>query len=167
MDITNHNWYVFYTRPNTEKVVCKELLRMKYEVFLPMVKTLHRWKNRQNKLVSKVLFPGYIFVRTAESEIFNIEHAPNIVYCVRCGERSAVVPERDINCIEQMLDLGQEVFSEHDFAEGEHVRVVRGPLAGYEGILIKRRRKARFCIQLKDIKQYVCIDIRASILEKA
>lgn len=87
---------------------------MHYEAFLPLVKTLNHWKNRQNKLVSKVLFPGYVFVRSAESEIFNIEQIPKIVYCVRCGERPAVVPDRDIKCIEQMLTLGQEVFSEHD-----------------------------------------------------
>ena len=167
MDNTNNNWYVFYTRPNSEKVVCAELLNRQYYAFLPVVKTLHRWKNRQNKIVSKVLFPGYIFVRTTGSEIFNIEQIPKIVYCVRCGERPAIVPDRDIKCIKEMLALGQEVFSGNDFAEGENVRVVRGPLAGYEGKLIKQSGKARFCIQLNDIKQCACIDIRASMLEKA
>ena len=107
MDNTNNNWYVFYTRPRSEKVVCTELLKRKYYVFLPVVKTLHRWKNRQNKIVSKLLFPGYIFVRTTGFEIFNIEQIPKIVYCVRCGERPAIVPDRDIQCIEQMLAMGQ------------------------------------------------------------
>lgn len=167
MRITNNNWYVFYTRPNTEKVVYNELLKRRYDAFLPMVKTLHRWKNRQKKIVSKVLFPGYIFVRTTESEIFNIEQVPRIVYCVKSGDRPSIVPGRDINCIEQMLALGLEVFTEHNFTEGEHVRVVRGPLAGYEGLLIKQRGKARFCIQLNDIEQCACIDISASMLEKA
>ncbi len=167
MGNTNNNWYVFYTRPNAEKAVCNELLIRQYDAFLPMVKTLHRWKNRQNKIVSKVLFPGYIFVRTTESEIFNIEQVPRIVYCVKSGDRPSIVPGRDINCIELMLSLGQEVFTEHDFTEGERVRVARGPLAGYEGILIKQKGKARFCIQLQDIKQCACIDIRVSMLEKA
>ena len=167
MGNTNNNWYVFYTRPNAEKVVCNELLIKKYDAFLPMVKTLHRWKNRQKKIVSKVLFPGYIFVRTTESEIFNIEQVPRIVYCVKSGDRPSIVPGRDINCIEQMLSLGQEVFTEHDFTEGEHVRVIRGPIAGYEGVLIKRKGKYRFGVELSDIKQCASIDIQVSMLEKA
>ncbi|HUW93660.1 MAG TPA: UpxY family transcription antiterminator [Bacteroidales bacterium] len=167
MGNTNNNWYVFYTRPNAEKVVCNELLKRQYDAFLPMVKTLHRWKNRQNKIVSKVLFPGYIFVRTVESEIFNIVQTPKIVFCVKSGDRPGVVPDRDIKCIEQMLGLGLEVFTEYDFTEGEHVRVVRGPLVGYEGVLIKRNGKYRFGVQLNDIKQCAFIDISASMLEKA
>lgn len=166
MDIANTNWYVFYTHPRSEKVVFEELLKLHYCAFLPLVKTLHRWKNRQNKMVSKVLFPGYIFVKTTLSRINSIEHNPKIVYCVRSNQRPAVVPERDIECIEQMLALDQEVYTGHDFDEGEHVRVVRGPLAGYEGILITHRGKHRFCIQLKDIRQCACIDIHSSMLEK-
>ena len=167
MESTNTNWYVFYTRPNTEKVVFNELLKRQYDVFLPMVKTLNHWNNRQKKIVSKVLFPGYIFVKTNGIGILNIEMLQRVVYCVRCGERPAVVPDRDIKCIEQMVILGQEIYTEPGFTGGEHVRVARGPLKGFEGILIKRRGKSRFCIQLNDIKQCACIDIQASMLEKA
>jgi transcription antitermination factor NusG len=166
MDNANTNWYVFYTRPRSEKVVCNELLKRHYYAFLPQVRTLNRWKNRQNKMISRVLFPGYIFVKTSTPEILIIEQIPKIVYCVRCGHRPAVVPEKDIECIEHMLNLDQDVFTDHDFEEGEHARVVKGPLSGYEGILTHRRGKTRFCIQLKDIKQCACIYIQTSVLEK-
>lgn len=166
MSAANNHWYVFYTCPNAEKVVCNELLKKDYDVFLPVVKTLSQWKNRQKKSVSKVLFRGYIFVRTTESEIYNIVHIPKIVYCVKIGERPAVVPDRDIKCIEQMLGLGQKIFAEHDFAEGEHVRVTGGPLKGYEGLLIQRKGKCRFGVLFNDIKQCACIDINVAMLEK-
>jgi transcription antitermination factor NusG len=166
MGDANNNWYVFYTRPNAEKVVYNELLQRRYDVFLPLVRTLRRWRNRQTKIVLRVLFRGYIFVRTVESEIYNLEHTSRIVYCVRSGERPAVVPEGVIRCIEQMLDLGQGVFAEHNFSGGERVRVVRGPLAGHEGILIRRKGRSRFGVQLSDIKQCACIDISVSMLEK-
>jgi transcription antitermination factor NusG len=163
---TGNNWYAFYTCPNREKVACNELLKRQYDVFLPLVKTLSRWQNRQKKKISKVLFPGYIFVRTVEAEIYKIVQIPQIVRCVKCGDRPAVVPDRDIRCIELMVDLGQEVFTAQDFAEGEHVRVVRGPLTGYVGILIRRKGRNRFGVQLSDIKQCACIDISVSMLEK-
>jgi transcription antitermination factor NusG len=166
MDNTVRNWYVFYTRPNSEKVVYNKLLKRTYDVFLPMVKTVNHWNNRQRKIVSKVLFPGYIFVKTIRAGIPGIEQLPGVVYCVRCGDRPAIVPDRDMMCIEQMVTLGQEVYTVRDFNMGEHVRVVSGPLTGFEGILVKRRGKSRFCIQLKDIEQCACIDIYSSMLEK-
>lgn len=167
MGNANTNWYVFYTRPRSEKVVCNELIKRHYYAFLPLVKTLRRWKNRQNKMVSKVLFPGYIFVRTTGTEICSIEQIPQIVYCVRNSQRPAIVPDKDIDCIVRMLAIDEQVFTENDFCEGECARVIRGPLAGYEGILVKRKGRFRFCIQLKDIKQCASIEIHASMLEKA
>ena len=162
----NNNWYVFYTRPNAEKVVYNELLSRQYDVFLPVVKTLHQWKNRQRKFVSKVLFRNYIFVRITEYEIFTIVHIPKIIFCVKCGDRYSVVPDRDIKCIEKLLNLGQEIFKEYDFSEGEHVKVIWGPLTGFEGLLIKNKGKNRFGVLFGGIKQCACIDIDVAILEK-
>ena len=166
MDTLNYNWYVFYTYPNAEKVVCKELLKRQYEVFLPMVRTLRKWRNRQRKLISEVLFPGYIFVRTAEPQIFNIIQISKIVKCVKSGDRPGIVPEKDIRCISLMLGLGKEIFVEYGFSEGEQVEVVRGPLSGHKGILVKRKGKDRFGIQLNDINQCAYIEIHTSMLKK-
>ena len=163
---TDTNWYVFYTRPNAEKVVYNELKKRDFNAFLPLVKTLRVWKNRQKKYILRVLFRSYVFVCTRESEIYNITRVRGIVRCVRCGDRFSIVPEKDISAIEQMLATGQQIYAEHDFAEGEHVRVTSGPLAGCVGLLIKRKGKHRFGIVFDDIKQCACIDIDVSILEK-
>ena len=162
----NYNWYVFYTYPNAEKVVYKELLRRQYNAFLPMVKALHKWKNRQKKVVSEVLFPGYILVKTTEPETFNIVQIPKIIKCVKSGDHPGIVPCRDIKCIKLMLELGQKIFVEHGFSGGEQVKVTRGPLSGYKGILVKRKGKNRFGIQLNDLNQCAYIEIPASMLEK-
>jgi len=166
MKTANYNWYVFYTRPNAEKVVYNELLNRHYDAFLPLVKTLHRWKNRQRKFVSKVLFRGYVFVRTAEHEIFNIIHIPKIIFCVKCGDRYSVLRDKDVKCLEQMLVLTHDIYKELDFADGERVMVTKGPLTGYEGMLFKRKGKNRFGVLFDDIKQCACIDIDAAMLEK-
>ena len=166
MDNTNYNWYVFYTYPNAEKVVYRELLRRQYNVFLPMVKALHRWKNRQKKMVAEILFPGYVFVRTTEPETFNIVQIPKIIKCVKSGDRPGIVPDKDIKCIKLMLDLGQDLFVEHGFTGGEQVKVVRGPLSGHKGILVKRKGKNRFGIRLNEIHQSAYIEIRTCMLEK-
>jgi len=166
MNAANNNWYVFYTRPNAEKSVSRALFKKHYDAFLPVLKAVHLWRNRQRKIVYVVLFPGYVFVRTEESEILNIEMIPGIVRCVKYGSRYCIVPDRDIRCIEQMLALGQQIYAEHDFTEGERVIVIKGPLTGYEGLLIKRQGQDRFGVLFDDINQCVCIDMNIKYLKR-
>ena len=165
-DNADMNWYVFYTRSNAEKAVYNELLRKNYNVFLPMVKTLRVWKNRQKKIISKVVFRSYIFVRTTETEISIIIKTPNIVNCVRFGDKYSIVPDSDIKCITQMLSLGRELYAGQNYSEGEHVKVVNGPLEGCEGLLLKQKDKYSFGILLNDIKQCACVDIDISMIRR-
>ena len=160
------HWYVFYTAPRAEKAVNDELHQRGYESFLPLHKTFRVWKNRQRKMIYNPLFPGYIFARSKENEIYNILQTPKICTCIKCDNKPSAVPEKIIEGIRLMLGLEQDIFVEHDFTEGEHVRIVQGPLSGYQGILVKKKGKCRFGIQLKEINQVVSIDIQASMLER-
>lgn len=71
------NWFVFYTRPRTERIIQLELVSRNFEVFLPVTKTLNIWKNRQKKLIWHVLFPNYIFVKACLCELYRITYTPN------------------------------------------------------------------------------------------
>jgi len=160
------NWYVFYTCPRAEKVVRQELIYRGYEVFLPAYKTLSYWKNRQKKMIEKVLFPGYIFVYTEPYELYNISGTPKVVTYINCAGKPSVVPQKDIEAIKMMLSLPEDITVETDFYEGDRVKIMYGPLAGYEGILIEQKGKQKFGIQIKDINQTVFIEIKTPVLEK-
>ncbi|NVO12133.1 MAG: UpxY family transcription antiterminator [Bacteroidales bacterium] len=160
------NWFIFYTAPRAEKFVYQELLKKKYEVFLPMAKTLRIWKNRQKKIIDQVLFPSYIFVKTEEFELHTIKQIPKIVTYIHCAGKPSIIRQKDIECIKTMLQLNQEVTVEENFSEGEQVKVLYGPLAGHSGILVKQKGKTRFGIKLEDINQTFFIDICTSMLEK-
>ena len=160
------NWYVFYTAPRAEKVVYKELCHQDFEVFLPITKTIRVWKNRQRKLIDQVLFPNYIFVNTEEKYLHRICQIPRVSTFIQCGGIPCKINLKCIEAIKGILDLQQEVSVEPDFNEGENVRIVYGPLAGYEGILTKHKSRTRFGIQLKEINQTVLIDICQTYLEK-
>lgn len=160
------NWYVFYTCPRAEKIVYHDLIEKKYEAFLPVVKTLRIWKNRQRKFIEIPLFPGYIFVNTLIHEVYNIKRLPKIATCVMTGDKPSVVSCDDIDVIKKMLSLEQDVEVSTEFFEGEKVKIVYGPLAGHNGILIKQKGKTRFGIQLKEINHTVLIDICTNVLDK-
>jgi len=62
--------------------------------------------------------------------------------------------------------IEQEVIVDTKFYEGEKVKIICGPLMGYEGLLIKQNGKTRFGIQLTGINQTAIIDINARFLSK-
>ncbi len=160
------NWYVLYTSPRAEKVVQQELDFRGYEVFLPITKKLRVWKNRQKKMVDQVLFPSYIFVHTEERYLHKICQTPKIMTFINCGGKASKINIKCIEGIKQMLNLKQEISVEANFSEGEEVRIIQGPLMGYEGVLIKQKSKTRFGIRLQEINQTVFIDICTSMVEK-
>jgi transcription antitermination factor NusG len=160
------NWYVFYTFPKAERVVHQELAKRDYEVFLPKTKSLRIWKNRQKKWIDQILFPGYIFVNTQQSEIYTIARVSKIVTYLHCGGKPSIIPAKEIEGIKGMLNLNQDISVEIDFCEGERVKIIQGPLTGYEGILVKKNGKTKFGIQLKEINHTIFIDMHNSVLKK-
>ena len=163
---SKRNWYVFYTTPRSEKIIQQELSYQGYEVFLPITKTLRVWKNRQRKMIDQVLFPSYIFVNTEESYLHKICQTPKVMTFLHCAGKPSTINLKCIEGIKRMLNLEQEITVESIFSEGEKVRIIYGPLIGYEGILVKQKSKTRFGLQLEEINQTVFIDICTSVLEK-
>lgn len=166
MFVPEQEWYVFYTFPKAEKIVYKELQQRQYDSFLPLCKTINVWKNRQKKIIYKVLFPGYIFVKTRETEIYKVLQIPKICTCIKSGSKPSIVPEKDIECIRQMLTLKENISTDYDFIINEHVRITNGPLVGYKGVLVRQNGKYRFGVQLREINQVVTVDIHASMIER-
>lgn len=160
------NWYVFYTAPRAEKVAQRELSNRGYDVFLPVLKTFRIWNNRQKKSIDRVLFPSYIFVNTEESYLYKICQLPKIITYIHCSGKPSKIDHKCIEGIKRILNLDQEISIETNFSEGEKVRLISGPLAGYEGILLKQQSKTRFGVQLKEINQTVFIDVSISLVEK-
>lgn len=160
------NWYVFYTAPRAEKIVQRELTIKGYDVFLPITKSLRIWNNRQRKIIDKVLFPSYIFVNTQERYLHKICKTSKISTFIHCGGKPSTINCECIEGIKRMLNLDQEILIVPNFSEGENVRIIGGPLAGYEGILMKQQSKTKFGIQLKEINQTVFIDVCTSVVER-
>ena len=163
---TSKLWCVFYTYPRAEKIANEELIKNSYETFLPTMKTLKVWKNRQKKEIDRVLFPGYIFVNVCMSEIFNVLKMSKIVSYVKYDRKPALIRQSEIDKIKTLIGLSPNISVISDFTINEKVRVISGPLYGYEGILILQKGKTRFGLQINEINQTVFIEVNANIIEK-
>ncbi len=164
--VLEKNWYVFYTLPRAEKIAFNEISIKGHEVFLPTVKEIRLWKNRQKKWIDRVLMPGYIFVYTSHDQLFDVQNIPKIVTFIHCGGKPSIIKPQEIDAIKNMIDMDASVSVDTIFCKGDPVRVVKGPLTGYEGILTNLKGKNRFGIMLEQINQTILVDINVSMLEK-
>ena len=158
------HWYALYTNPRHEKVVARQLKERCVENFLPLYRTWHRWKDRR-KQVELALFPGYVFVRIEEQDKLHVLRVPGAVNLVSFNGKLAAVPEPEIKALRNALD--NEVCAEPCpyLRVGRKVRVVRGPMAGAEGILSRKKDKSRVVISVEVLMRSVALEIDGTDLE--
>jgi len=156
-------WYALYTRSRFEKKMLSELTDRRIEVFLPMREILSRWKDRK-KRIWVPLFPGYLFVNyvdTSENR-FRILNVPGAVRFVGFEGHPDPVPEDQILSVRRFLETSIAVDPYPYVQVGSRVEVIAGPLKGIRGLLVEKRGKFRFVIQVDLIRQSVSVEINTS-----
>jgi transcription antitermination factor NusG len=157
-------WVAVYTVTRHEKAVARQLEERRIETFLPLYRSLHRWKDRK-KEVELPLFPSYVFVKIAARNKLPVLQVPGVVSIVTFNGEMAALPEQDISALRNGLD--HQVCAEPCpyLKVGKRVRVVRGPMAGAEGILSRKKDKYRFVISVDVLMRSVALEVDASDLE--
>ena len=158
------HWYAIYTTARHEKVVARQLGERSIETFLPLYRSLHRWKDRR-KLIESALFPSYVFVRIAIEDRLRVLEVPGVVNIVGSKGHFPPLPEQEITALRNGLE--NQVYAEpHPYLKvGRKVRVVRGPMTGAEGILIRKKDKYRVVISLDVLMRSVALEIDGGDLE--
>ena len=133
-------WYVLRTKPHKERPVYQMLLQEEeLDVYFPALKV-----QPVNPRASKIrpYFPGYMFVYIDLDEQGDdaLRWTPGTRGLVRFGGVPAPVPENLIVELQKRLAELQEKGGqpENEFQQGDKVRIVDGPLAGYDAIFDTR-----------------------------
>ena len=168
-DLTDHSesragWWAIYTRHQHEHIV-RDLLGAKgLEAFLPTCDITRQWKDRK-KIVNMPLFPGYLFVRPQPDARLRIITTPGVHMILTRGEQMAVVPDGDIQNIKRAVEAALPI-EPHPFLRcGETVRVVRGPMQGVSGILLRRKNDLRLVVGVELLAQSAAIEVGSQDLE--
>lgn len=150
-------WYALYTHPRHERVVQQQLRQRDIDCFLPFYNSVRRWKDRRKEL-QMPLFPGYLFVHVALKQRFQILPLPGVVGFVSFGSRPAELAESEISMLRNGLDYSRA--QPHPYLRvGRRVRVHSGPVAGLEGILIRRKDKLRVVVSVHLIQRSIAVEI--------
>ena len=171
MELTStQHWYVAHTRVNQEFIIKAKLDELGVENFLPQ-DTRVRETPVGRKQIRVPLIHGMIFIRTDRDTSFSLinDHFLRIVYLKDIGGRhSLVIPDKQMADFMFVLDVagsGVEVLNK-DLKQGDRVRVVKGPLAGLEGELIRVRGHKRVVIRIEGVASIATTYIPGSHLER-
>lgn len=157
-------WWALYTRHQHEKNVASVLSGKGEETFLPLYESLRHWKDRSKKLWLP-LFPGYVFIREAPERRLQVVSTPGIHMIVSRGDQFAVIADAEIESLRIALDGPSRVEPHPYLQSGERVRVIRGPLEGLQGILVRRKSLCRLVLSVEMLAQSACVEVNACDIE--
>jgi transcription antitermination factor NusG len=153
-------WYALRTRSRHEKRVEEQLRARGIEPFLPQVERWRQWKDRR-KLVTFPLFPGYCFARFALADRVAVLSNSGVAQIVGNLAGPVPVPEGEIEAVRRLVTCTLP-YDPHPYLEaGMLVEVIRGPLEGIRGMLIRKGARARLVIRVTLIHQAASVELDA------
>ena len=150
-------WYAARTRPRHEKSVARQLTDRNLISFVPLYRSVRRWKDRQKEL-QLPLFPGYCFVQMLLDQRLRVLQVPGVIDLVSFQGRPALVPDAEIEALRRTLDGVQ--FRPHPYLRvGRRVRIEHGPMGGIEGFFVRRKDRTRVVISISLIQRSVAVEV--------
>ncbi len=160
------SWHALYTSPRHEKCVAGQIERHGIACFLPLYRSVRRWKDRRKEL-DLVLFPGYVFVRVAPQKRLQVLQCSGAVRLVTFNGQPAVLPESEIESLRNRLSSSGN-FEPHPYLRvGRRVRVRSGPMEGLEGIIQRKKDRCRVIFTIELIMRSVAVEVDEADVELA
>jgi transcription elongation factor/antiterminator RfaH len=157
-------WYAVSVRPRHEKLVVRHLEHQGLNCFLPVYRSVRRWKDRRKEL-DMALFPGYVFVNLDARDRSGVLRAPGVLRFVTFQGQPAAVPDSEIRALESSMSAGLRPQPHPYLHQGRKVRVKRGPLMGAEGIMIRRKDRFRLVLSIDLIMRSVMFEVDEADVE--
>ena len=155
-------WHVLWTHSHCEQMVSDQLSARGFHPFLPQIDV---WSVRagRRRLIRAPMFPGYLFLNDAldKGGHGEVRKARGLARILGEGwDRLAVVPEAEVAAIRRLAGSRVPAFAHPYLREGRRVRIVSGPLADVEGILVRSRpEKGLLVLSVHLLQRSVAVEV--------
>lgn len=162
---TEGRWYVLYTCARHEKRVAEQIEQRNIRCFVPVYRSVRRWKDRRRQL-ELALFPGYVFVHIALKDRLCVLQVTGVVRFVSCNGQPVPLTDGEMESMKNGLASGASGKPHPYLTAGRRVRVRAGPLAGMQGILVRRKEGFRLVLSIDLIMQSVMLEVDEADIER-
>ena len=157
-------WYAAYTWANHEKRVADQFVERTVEHFLPTFESIRRWRDRRMR-IQQPLFSGYIFVRLALQDRLRVLQVPSVVRLVSFNGQPAALSDQEIDTLRKSLIPELGALPHPYLRVGRRVRIVKGPLYGAEGVVVRKKNGFRFVLLMDLIMRAASVDVDAADIQ--
>ena len=164
VSIARHCWFAVHVKTRYEKSTDLALRTKGYETFLPIRRCRRYWSDR-TKQIDLPLFPGYLFCRVPSTDWLPILKTPGVLQIV--GRRGLPVPvvDTEMDAIRTLVNSAVKLELWPYLTVGRPVRILHGPLAGLEGVVIDSKPPQRLVVSLHILKRSVAAEIEHAWVE--
>ncbi len=157
---TGRAWYALRVRARSEQQIGNVLTTKEFTCFAP---TLGRTRIHGSRIeqIREAAFPGYLFCRFDLSERLRVLNAPGVQYIVGTTKVPQPLEDSVILSLQSTFASDRKVSPTAYLCGGDPVRVVRGPLTGVTGVLIRLHGKDQLVISVDLLQRSVSVEIDA------
>jgi len=158
----SNDWYLLYTRPNSEKKVFCALYENEIESFLPTERTL-RLRCDRRKYVESPLFPSYVFVCPKNVQEYYYSLAINgALHYVKTAGKIAIVQKSLVENLKVAMSSRSSMeVSQANFTPGTKLIIKDGVLAGICGEMVQFNGKRKILLRVDLLRRNVLINLQA------
>ncbi|MHC4656005.1 MAG: transcription termination/antitermination protein NusG [Planctomycetota bacterium] len=156
-------WWVAHTKSRNEKALAQDLIRKDISYFLPMSWRVRRIRKRTVRSLLP-LFSGYLFFCGQESERTELRRTNRVANIIEVKDQAGFVNE--LLQIEQALRVGAPLSPHKYIKAGQRYRIIAGPLADLQGIVVKTKNATRLVLQINMLGQAASVEIDTDMIEK-
>jgi transcription antitermination factor NusG len=162
---SGNHWWIGHTKSRMEKAFAWDLLRRHVPYFLPMNQRTMFSGGRKRRVLLP-LFSSYVFIYGDDEARATALMTNRLCRLIRVVEQQALTCE--LEAIERGLESNLPIDPYPFAAVGRRCRVVGGPMAGTEGIVVERNAKSsRLVLFVQMLGQGAAVEIDTDLLEPA
>jgi len=159
-------WYAVQTSYRCEQRVAQALTTKGFQIYLPLLKEIHQWKDRR-KIIDVPAFSGYLFVHYEPSlrNRVRVLETSGIVRLLGGNHAPSQVSDIEIDAVRRTLSSGVDCNRCDALTPGTIVRVMRGPLAGVQGRLVRIKNSLRLVVAISVFSQAISAELGMNDVE--
>jgi transcription antitermination factor NusG len=162
----SYYWFAIQTLSRHEKVVRNQLEMRNIETFLPTMRRLSQWTDRK-KEIEVPLFAGYCFAKFSLANRLPVLQAQGVVCVIGFGGQPEAIPDEEIESLRKLISGPSDYVCCPYLGEGQLVKVIRGPLQGVKGRLVREAKPCRLVLSISLTQHAVTIEIDAASIAAA
>jgi transcription antitermination factor NusG len=160
--VSGFRWWVLHTRPRAEKSLARRLLPHHIPFFLPIYERSRRSRGRL--LTSHLpLFPGYVFIKSDDTGRVRALETNLVANCIAVTDQQRM--HGDLERVYRLMMSDAPLGPEGRLLPGSPVAIIRGPLAGLEGKVVRRGGRLTFFVEVELLQQGVSVEIESWMIE--